>query len=146
MKIISPETEKEFNAYYKLRYDLLRKPWNQPVGSEKDSLEKISFHKMVIGNNRLDVLAVGRIQINSHFEAQIRFMAVSESWQGKGLGTQIITSLEDVAKNKNIKHIILQSRENAIKFYESNNYRIIKKTYTLYDQIQHWLMMKEIKV
>ena len=64
MEIISPKTEKEFDEYYKLRYDLLRKPWNQPVGSEKDSLEKISFHKMVVGNNRLDVLAVGRIQIN----------------------------------------------------------------------------------
>ena len=37
--IIEPQTPKEFEAYYLLRYEVLRKPWKQPFGSEKDDME-----------------------------------------------------------------------------------------------------------
>ena len=34
MKIISPSQEHEWKAYFQLRFDVLREPWNQPPGSE----------------------------------------------------------------------------------------------------------------
>lgn len=43
-----PKTKEDFEKYYDLRYRILRKPWNQPRGSEKDELEKESFHIMVL--------------------------------------------------------------------------------------------------
>ena len=144
MKIIEPSTSKEFKKYYNLRYEVLRKPWGQPMGSERDKREETSIHRMIVDENSGDVLAVGRLQFNSIHEAQIRYMAVADKFQGKGLGSQLISVLEDVARGKGIQRIILSARENSLQFYKNNGYEIIEKTHLLFGKIQHWLMRKEL--
>ena len=145
MEIIEPNTSTEFKIYYNLRYEVLRKPWGQPPGSERDEREETSIHRMIIDNKTENALAVGRLQFNSTHEAQIRFMAVADDLQGKGLGSQIISALEDVACGQGIQRIILSSRENALQFYRNNGYKIEKKTYLLFGEIQHWLMKKDLE-
>ena len=44
IKICYPITADEFKQYFKLRFEVLRRPWNEPEGSEKDELEESSFH------------------------------------------------------------------------------------------------------
>jgi len=144
VKIIEPTASEEFKKYYNLRYEVLRKPWGQPPGSERDEREETSIHRMIIDNKTGNALAVGRLQFNSTHEAQIRFMAVADDLQGKGLGSQIISALENVARGKGIQRIILSARENALQFYKSNGYEIVKKTHLLFGEIQHWLMEKEL--
>ena len=144
MKIIEPTTSEEFKKYYNLRYEILRKPWGQPLGSERDEGEGTSIHRMIIDNKTGNALAVGRLQFNSEDEAQIRYMAVAGDLQGKGLGSQIISALENVAQGKGIQRIILSARGNALQFYKNNGYEIIKKTHLLFGEIQHWLMGKEL--
>ena len=144
MKIIEPTTSEEFKKYYNLRYKILRKPWGQPLGSERDEREETSIHRMIIDNKTGNTLAVGRLQFNSTHEAQIRYMAVADDLQGKGLGSQIISALEEVARGKRIQRIILSARGNALQFYKNNGYEIVKKTHLLFGEIQHWLMAKEL--
>ena len=142
--ILKPTTSEEFRKYYNLRYEILRKPWGQPLGSERDEGEETSIHRMIINELTGEALAVGRLQYNSKDEAQIRYMAVSDDFQGQGLGSQIISALEDVARGKGLQRIILSARENALQFYKNNGYEIVKKTHLLFGQIQHWLMEKEL--
>ena len=144
MKIIEPNSSAEFEQYYNLRYEVLRKPWLQPKGSEKDDGDKSSIHRMIIDESNGKAVAVGRLQFNTSEEAQIRYMAVSDNYQLKGYGNIIVKTLEDIALNKGIRNIILQARENALKFYWKNGYEIIEKSYLLFDEIQHWLMVKKI--
>ena len=144
MKIIEPNSPAEFEQYYNLRYEVLRKPWLQPKGSEKDDDDKSSIHRMIIDESNGKAVAVGRLQFNTSEEAQIRYMAVSDNYQLKGYGNIIVKTLEDIALNKGIRNIILQARENALKFYWKNGYEIIEKSYLLFDEIQHWLMVKKI--
>ena len=144
MKIIEPNSSAEFEQYYNLRYEVLRKPWLQPKGSEKDDGDKSSIHRMIIDESNGKAVAVGRLQFNTSEEAQIRYMAVSDNYQLKGYGNIIVKTLEDIALNKGIRNIILQSRENALKFYWKNGYEIIEKSYLLFDEIQHWLMVKKM--
>ena len=144
MKIIEPATSKEFKKYYNLRYEVLRKPWLQPKGSERDEEEETSLHRMIIDEPNGKAVAVGRLQFNSIEEAQIRYMAVSDDYQGMGYGSKIVKALDNIAREKGSRKIILQSRENAMKFYEKNGYKIIEKSYLLFDEIQHWLMEKEL--
>ena len=144
MKIIEPKSSAEFEQYYNLRYEVLRKPWLQPKGSEKDDGDKSSIHRMIIDESNGKAVAVGRLQFNTSEEAQIRYMAVSDNYQLKGYGNIIVKTLEDIALNKGIRNIILQARENALKFYWKNGYEIIEKSYLLFDEIQHWLMVKKI--
>ena len=144
MEIIEPNTSDEFKIYYNLRYEVLRKPWFQPKGSERDDDDATSLHRMIIDEQNGKAVAVGRLQFNTIEEAQIRYMAVSDDYQGMGYGSEIVKVLGNIAREKGSQKIILQSRENALQFYKSNGYEIVKKTHLLFGEIQHWLMEKEL--
>ena len=135
MEIIEPNTSTEFKIYYNLRYEVLRKPWFQPKGSERDDGDETSLHRMIIDEPNGKAVAVGRLQFNTIEEAQIRYMAVSDDYQGMGYGSKIVKALDNIARKKGSRKIILQSRENAVKFYEKNGYKIIEKSYLLFDEI-----------
>ncbi len=108
LEISSPNSSKEFEEYYRLRWEILRKPWEKPVGSEKDELEDSSFHFMVKDNKH--IVGVCRLQSNNPLEAQIRFMAVDESHQGKGIGSILLKACEEKANILGCKKIILHIR------------------------------------
>lgn len=143
IKIIEPQTEQQFEAYYLLRYDVLRKPWNQPPGSEKDNQEESSIHAMAIDDDNT-VLGVCRLQYNSSTEAQLRFMGVKTNTQGLGIGKKLITFMEQKAKLNGSKKMILQARENAVDFYKKCGYQIVEKSFLMWGEIQHYLMEKQL--
>ena len=143
MEVRSPKTKKEFEKYYDLRWRILRAPWNQPRGTEKDDLEDKSIHIMVY--NRGKVLGVGRAQFNSSEEAQIRYMATEEDYQGKGLRGKVLEELEKRIKEKKVEYIVLNARENAIHFYEKHGYHAIGKAPTMFGVIKHKKMRKDLQ-
>ena len=136
-------TNQQLNSILKLRYEVLRKPWSQTIDSATDQLEEKSINAF-IQNNKGVFIACGRLQENENKIGQIRFMAVDQNYQGKGLGKLIITFLEEKAKELKLNKIQLQARENAVYFYKNNGYVMIEKTFLLWDQIQHFLMEKQI--
>lgn len=138
--IKQPETEKEFKAYYHLRWRVLREPWQQPRGSEKDELENESFHIMACDENK--VVGVGRLHFNNKTEAQIRYMAVSPEHINEGIGALILKALEEKAKQGDCKTIMLDARENAVIFYKKKGYELLEKSHLLFDSIQHYKMKK----
>lgn len=141
-KTITPVTASDFENYYKCRWELLRKPWNQPVGSERDEIEDSSIHRMVVCNN--NAIAVGRLHYIASTTAQIRYLAVKKTYQRQGVGKAIYSCLEEEARNNHVKLIILNARENAVAFYEKLGFTIVKKTYLLFNQIQHYEMHKHL--
>ena len=138
--VITPTNKSEIKTYYQIRFEELRKPWNQPLGSEKDSIEEQCIHRMI----KLDshCIGVGRLQYNENHQAQIRYMAIKKAYQRKGFGRILIADLESIAKEDGMAEIILQSREIAIDFYKKLDYKVEKKTHLLFDDIQHFLMKK----
>lgn len=125
-----------------LRYNVLRKPWNKTVETATDELEYQAINAYIEVDN--NIVACARLQDNGNGVGQIRFMAVDESQQGKGLGKLIVFELEAEAKKMGLKKIELQARDNAVEFYRACGYTIKEKTFLLWDLIQHYLMEKEI--
>ena len=125
--IKKPGTNAEYKDYYYFRWKLLRKPLGGKLGEEQDDREKDSIHVML--KNEKDILAVGRLHFidQSNFQAQIRFMAVEDNYQGKGYGSLILNHLEKVAKESGSNEILLHSRETAVNFYKKNGYFIRSK-------------------
>ena len=142
-KIIEPSTVEELEKYYTLRFEILRKPWNQPEDSVKDEWEENSIHVLMM-NNKDEAIATGRLQLNSDEEGQIRSMAVRGDLQGKGLGSEIMKYIEQKASDKKLKHIILDARENAVSFYKKHGYQIIGDSYMLFGVIPHFRMKKDL--
>lgn len=143
MKIIEPKTHVEFEKYFNLRFEILRKPWNQPESSTKDEWEEQSIHVLMLDEND-EAIACGRLQLNSPEEGQIRSMAVRTDLQGKGLGKKIILYIEGRATQLKLKTIILDARENAVKFYEGCGYAVLGKSYLLFGVIPHFKMSKTL--
>ena len=81
--IREPETVTECDAMFDLRWKVLRKPWNQPKGSEKDDLEDITTH--IIALREKKVVGTARLQKNSLEVGQIRYMAVDPEYQRTGI-------------------------------------------------------------
>ena len=139
--IKQPKTPEEFAQYYDLRWRILRAPWNQPVGSEKDQLEDTCYHLMACDQSN-NTIGVGRIQSNKIDEAQIRYMAVTPEHEGTGVGRTIVNELEAIALDNDHDIIVLDAREPAVGFYEKLGYTVTNKTYVLFDCIQHYRMQK----
>ncbi|MFB1015763.1 MAG: GNAT family N-acetyltransferase [Alteromonadaceae bacterium] len=141
--IITPITEQDLELYYQFRWQLLRQPWLQPLGSEKDELEQQSIHRMIM-NEAQQVIAVGRLHQVGQREAQIRYMAVDENHQGQGLGKKIIQALEDEACKQGVTCITLNARESAVRFYENSGYQVKGFSHLLYNELRHITMTKTL--
>ena len=68
----------------------------------------------------------------------------SENYQVMKVGTMLIDCLESVARERKHSFIVLQSRQSAIEFYKKNGFNLVKKTYLLFGEIQHFLMNKSL--
>lgn len=125
-----------------LRYEILRKPWNQTRISATDDLEETAINAYVEKDG--EIIACGRLQNNGNDIGQIRYMAIDTAFQGKGLGKLIVAKLEDEAKRLQLNTIELQARENAVEFYKSQGYIIKETSFKLWGIIQHYLMSKHL--
>lgn len=143
MRLQEPSSPEDFEKYYLLRWEVLRKPWNQPRGTEKDEHEETSIHLMAV-DEKNECIGVSRLQFNSPGEAQVRFMGVRDDQQGKGVGKKLMAYLENKAKEKGAEKVVLQARENAVPFYLSMGYTIVEKSFLLWGVIQHFRMEKNI--
>lgn len=111
-----PVTEQELKEYYQFRWEMLRKPLHQPVGSEKDAYDAMAHHQMVV-DEAGKIVAIGRLYINADNEAAIRFLAVDPTLQDKGLGTLVAMTLESVARQEGVKRVVCSAREDAVDFF-----------------------------
>ena len=133
----------EWDRYFDLRWRVLRAPWQQPAGSERDDREDDSCH---LGLWRTDghPVAVGRIHLVTATEAQVRYMAVEPNCNGRGFGGQILVGLENAAREFGAIDVVLNSRESARAFYERHGYAAIGPADTMFGEIAHVRMQKRI--
>ena len=140
--IRSPQHGNEYVAYYSLRWQVLRAPWNQDRGTEKDNLDENAVHRIAVLNDA--IIACGRLHDINKATAQIRYMAVAKEFINKGIGTKLLASLEDAAVDNNYETILLHAREASVNFYEKRGYLLIKKSHLLFNEIQHYKMQKTL--
>jgi len=144
-RIIQPSNSAEWEAYFQLRFEVLRKPWNEPIGSEKSEDDATSLHALILENTG-KAIAVARIHQSIKNQLQVRFMAVRPEFQKKGIGGGMLKFVEKIGLKQYPEtiEIILHARENAIEFYKSNGYNIEEESYVLFGEIQHYLMKKKV--
>ena len=142
MEIKSPQTDAEWKAYYALRFNVLREPWKQPLGSEVLADEDQAIHAIAVEDN--EVLGVARMHESAAKQGQVRCVATATTAQGKGIGKAIMAYLEEQAKAKGWTEIVLEARENAVPFYQAIGYTIVAESYLLFGEIQHYRMSKTL--
>jgi ribosomal protein S18 acetylase RimI-like enzyme len=142
MEIRTPKTEKEFENYYQLRWEVLRKPWNQPKDGERDGMDKDAFHMAAFDGGQ--IVGCGRLHFNTPEEAQIRYMAVSVGHQNKGIGTKILVELEKIACQNGARIIVGNARDAALGFYKKNGFAIKGESHLLFGAVPHSKISKKL--
>jgi N-acetylglutamate synthase-like GNAT family acetyltransferase len=142
IELREPKTADDFALYYDLRWRILRKPWTEDRESSKDEHESLAVHLMAWADNRL--VGVGRLHFNTPQEAQIRYMAVEDSYSGRGVGTVVLKELEVRAERAGATRMVANARENALSFYKKHGYDLIDRADTLFDSLVHWRVVKLI--
>ena len=140
---VPPRSTQEWEQYFDLRWRVLRAPWQQPRGSEKDDREADSQHLMIAGPDSRP-LAIGRLHFNSPEEAQVRFMAVEPEAQGRGLGGMILKELEQRAQVAGAKAIVLNARQDAQRFYARHGFAVVGPAPTIFETVRHVRMRKDL--
>lgn len=143
IEIRIPENEQEWEDYYDLRYRVMRKPLNQPRGSEKNEGDETGIHFALYENDVLK--AIARLDEVDMDICQTRFVAVESDEQGKGYGKLIMYAVEQEAAEKGYTKMILHARDYAVDFYTKLGYTLIEPSYKLFDVLQHFLMEKELE-
>ena len=143
MEVRSPETEREFRVYYDLRWRVLREPWGQPLGSERDEHDVTATH--VAGYDEAKrLVCVGRLHAVGTDVGQVRYMAVKESLRGRGLGQAVLDEIERLAKQQGMRTIVLDAREEVAGFYLRNGYVATGDGHTLFGEVRHTKMEKSL--
>jgi len=142
LEIGRPGTPEELEAYYDLRWRLLRAPWGQPRGSERDALEAEALHVTAREDGRL--VGIGRLHRIDAATAQIRYMATLDAHRGRGVGTAVIARLEQLAREQGAHRIVLNARQSAVPFYAKLGYSVTGEAPTLFGAIEHVRMEKSL--
>lgn len=142
ISIRTPETDQEWEAYYDLRYRILRAPLNQLRGSERNEGDVTGIHFALYEHHSL--IAVARLDKLDHNVFQARWVAVENNQQGKGYGKLIMEAMEAKVNALGGKSIMLQARDYAVDFYLKLGYTVIAPSFKLFDVLQHFEMKKEL--
>ncbi|QHJ07833.1 GNAT family N-acetyltransferase [Hymenobacter busanensis] len=145
MPVEAPLTPADWTAYYRLRFEVLRQPWQQPAGSERapDDDAPTTTHALWRAPSGA-IAGVARLSPSGPQQGQVRYMAVAPAWQGHGVGQQLMHYLEDAARRQGFTEIVLHARETAVAFYQRLGYTVIEPSHTLFGVIPHFLMQKSL--
>lgn len=140
MEIRTPNTQEEWDAYYNLRYEVLRAPLGKERGSERNEGDATGEHFAVFRDN--EIIAVARLDKVDEQTAQVRFVAVKSDLQGSGVGKLLMQAVERRLVENGHHEMVLHARDYALKFYEKLGYTTIGASYKLFDVLQHYEMRK----
>jgi len=124
IQIKSPLTREEFKRYYDLRYKVLREPWGQPRGTEKDDYEPISQHFMAVDDTTGEILGVIKMLEKEPGVAWISHLAVASHQQKRGIGKLLMEHVENLARAQGYKTIGCTSRLNTTEYFKKAGYQI----------------------
>ncbi len=126
MKIViqSPKTKEEFKAYYDLRYRVLREPWGQPKGSEKDDYEPISQHFMAVDQESGVILGVIKLFEKERGVGWFSHLAVRPEYQRREIGKLLVKTVEDAARRQGYSALGCMSRLNTTRYFEKLGFKI----------------------
>ena len=142
--IKSPVTREDYKEYYGLRYEVLRKPWGQPKGTEKDDYEPISQHFMAVDDQTNEVVGVVKLCEREPGVGWLSHLAVAASRQNKGIGELLVKTVEKAALEKGYKVIGCLSRLNTTMYFEKFGYQIAGLPTNYFGTIQVAWMEKKL--
>lgn len=104
-----------------LREKVLRIPLGLTLSESDTNKEDKQFHFAILEEGQ--VIACVVLKPTSHTAIQLRQMAVSQAFQGKGLGRDLVKFSENQIVKKGFLEIHMEARSHAVSFYQKLGYQ-----------------------
>ncbi len=124
-----------------LRQDVLRTPLGLKFTKENMTNDANEMHIAATDGDQL--IGVLLLRPLTNHTVKMRQVAVSEAYQGKGVGKQLVAFCESLCTSMGFKQIELNAREVALQFYLSQSYEQIGEQF-LEIGIPHFKMIKNL--
>ncbi len=152
IEITEPRTDQEFDDYYRLRWERLRKPHGLPLGSERgDPAEPGSTHLIAKADKRVVgaacwVAGMRKDEPSGTPRLYVRFrqMAIDEEFDGVGVGIALTRSIEKAARAIGAAEILGNVRVERVPYFERLGYIVTGTGETLFDDVEHMSMVKTL--
>jgi ribosomal protein S18 acetylase RimI-like enzyme len=132
---------KEYEQMLELRYEVLRKPLGLSFTDQEMERSKSDILVGCFDDDELQGCCM--ITDKGDGTAKLRQMAVRKSYQGTGIGRELLLYSEAIARAKGFKKMTMHARTSAIGFYEKLGYTITGEEFTEVT-IPHYVMEKEL--
>ncbi len=130
---------KEYQQMVALRYQILRQPLG--LSFSTDELDKEKDNLLIAAFDDDEMLGCCMLTPKNNQMLQIRQMAVQNNLQGKGIGASLMSFIENLARDKGYKCLMMHARNTAIGFYEKFGYKVIGDEFIEVD-VPHHVMEK----
>ena len=131
----------EYKQMVALRHQILRQPLGLSFSNEELENEKEDL--LIAAFDDDDMLGCCMLTALNNQTLRIRQMAVQNNLQGKGIGASLMSFVENLARDKGYRHLMMHARATAVGFYEKLGYKINGDQFTEVG-IPHHVMEKKI--
>lgn len=112
----------EYEKMIALRHMILRQPLGLSFSEEE--LEKEKDDTLIAAFDDDDMLGCCMLTLVDGQTIRIRQMAVQNNLQGKGIGASLMSFIENLARDKGCKCLMMHARDTAIGFYEKFGFKV----------------------
>lgn len=107
-----------------IRHDVFVQEQHVPVEIELDDEDENAIHAVAY-DGRGRAVGTGRLLRNAH----IGRMAVRASWRGRGVGSRLLGTLVDEARNRRYPEVVLSAQIHARGFYIAHGFAAVGGIY-----------------
>ena len=142
LKIIRAKENYEKAGAFSVRISGMNKKYHIPLDKEFDELDFTTANHLVILDDTYPI-ATARFYKSSETIAIIGRVVVLEEYRGKNIGKLVIEEMEKWIKELGYKTIKVDSRIEAIGFYEKLGYKVIDNNTCLCSDTFECISMKK---
>ncbi len=135
------ESEEELEAAIAVRFRVFVDEQSIPPEEELDEADAAADHAIAIREGK--VVGTGRLVLGDDGSAHVGRMAVDAQYRRMGVGGEILTFLEDTARQQGLTQAVLHAQEYVKSFYAAHGYLQHGETF-LEVEIPHVEMRKEL--
>ncbi|MFT7619732.1 MAG: putative GNAT family N-acyltransferase [Planctomycetota bacterium] len=133
------------SPYYQGERELRNLILLRPIGIPDfgwEMRDKDSFHFVAISGQDVVGCVVLYPNPENPTSAQLMQMGVSESMQGKGVGTELVKQLVQYAKANKIEEVTCHSRLDAVLFYAKLDFELVGEPFVEADVVHRHMTLK----
>lgn len=149
--LIDPQRDDQWESYVACRVRNLYTPYGLPASCADNELDRPRsradiLHRAAMIDGR--IVGVGRLDMQPAREkgpsAQLRYFAVDPETRGTGIGRSLMTEFELLARERAVRYLWMEARQEALGFYERCGYADIGIGPTKWGIIPHRILEKDL--